>query len=61
MRDAKTQMVEIIKEQPEDSTFDDLLRELAFQRMVERGLENEYAGQTISNEDASKRIRSWQK
>ncbi len=61
MRDAKTEMVEIIKEQPEDSSYDEILRELAFKRMVDRGLEDERAGRTVSNEDAAKRIRSWQK
>ncbi len=61
MSDAKTKMVEIIKEQPEDSSYDEILRELAFKRMVDRGLEDERAGRIVSNDDAAKRIRSWQK
>jgi predicted transcriptional regulator len=61
MSDAKTQMLEIIKEQPEDSTYDEILRELAFKRMVDRGIRDERAGRVVSNEEAGKRIRSWQK
>lgn len=38
MSSAKDQMVKIIQEQPDDSSYDDILRELAFTRMVERGL-----------------------
>jgi len=61
MSDAKTRMVEIIKDQPDDSSYDEILRELAFKRMVDRGIQDENAGRTVSNEDAAKRIRSWQK
>lgn len=35
---AKEQMMEILREQPDDSSFDEILRELAFACMVERGL-----------------------
>ena len=61
MNNAKTQVLEIINEQPEDSSYDEILRELAFKRMVARGLEDESAGRTVSNEDAKERIQSWQK
>jgi predicted transcriptional regulator len=61
MSTPKEQMVKTINEQPDDSTFDELLRELAFKRMVDKGLEDARAGRTISNEDLSRRIRAWQK
>ena len=61
MNNAKTQVLEIINEQPEDSSYDEILRELAFKRMVARGLEDESAGRTVSNEEAKERIQSWQK
>jgi hypothetical protein len=32
-------MVQIIEAQPEDSSFDEILRELALARMIDRGLE----------------------
>jgi predicted transcriptional regulator len=61
MSDVKTQMVEIINEQPDDSSYDEILRELAFKRMVDKGLQDERTGRTVSNMEAEKRIRSWRK
>jgi predicted transcriptional regulator len=61
MLTAKEKMNEIIKNQPEDSTYEEILKELAFARMVERGLEDSKAGRSISNEEMSHRIRSWHK
>ena len=57
----KKQMTEIILEQPEDSSYEEILRELAFVRMVERGLADSKANRTISNEQMKRRIRTWQK
>jgi predicted transcriptional regulator len=54
-------MVELIQEQPEDATYEEIMRELAFQRMVDRGLEDARAGKTISNEEMAHRIRAWVK
>jgi len=56
---AKTKMVEIIQEQPDDATYEEIMRELAFQRMVDRGLEDARAGKVISNEEMDHRIRTW--
>jgi hypothetical protein len=61
MSTAKEKMKEIIQNQPEDSSYDEILKELAFARMVERGLEDSRTGRTISNEEMGRRIRSWQK
>ena len=58
---AKEKMKEIIQNQPDDSSYDEILKELAFARMVERGLEDSRAGRTISNEEMGRKIRSWQK
>jgi predicted transcriptional regulator len=61
MSTPKEQMVEMINEQPDDSSYDEILRELAFKRMVDKGLDDVRSGRTVSNEDVSRRIRSWQK
>jgi predicted transcriptional regulator len=61
MASIKGQMIKIIEEQPEDSTFDEILRELAFARMIKQGLADSDEGRTISNEEMKRRIRSWQK
>ncbi len=36
----KKQMTKIIKEQPDNSSYEEILKELAFARMVERGLDD---------------------
>ena len=35
---AKDKMISVIDEQPDDATFEGILRELAIARMIERGL-----------------------
>ncbi len=55
---AKEQMAKIIQEQPDDSSYDEILRELAFARMIERGLEDSQANRTISNEEMKHRIKT---
>jgi predicted transcriptional regulator len=57
---AKEKMEKIIKSQPDDSSYDEILRELAFERMVERGLKDYREGKIISNEEIKRRIRQWQ-
>jgi predicted transcriptional regulator len=56
---AKERMLEIIQDQPDDSSYEEILRELAFARMIERGLADSNAGRTISSEEMEKRISSW--
>lgn len=56
---AKTALRKVIDAQPEDASCDDILRELAFERMVERGLGDLRAGRSVSDEEALRRIRSW--
>lgn len=61
MLSTKNQMTTIIQEQPDDSSYDEILRELAFARMIERGLEDSQANRTISNEEMKHRIKTWQR
>jgi len=61
MSSAKEEMVKVIQEQPDDSSFDEILRELAFTRMVERGLEDSAANRVFLNEEMQRRINAWQK
>ena len=61
MLSAKEQMAKIIQEQPDDSSYDEVLRELAFARMIERGLEDSQANRTISNNEMKHRIKTWWK
>jgi predicted transcriptional regulator len=61
MANAKDTMKELIDAQPDDSTYEEILRELAFARMIDRGLADSRAGRTISNEEMAQRIRKWQR
>ena len=60
MPTVKEKMTEVIQSQPEDATYEEIIRELAFDRMVERGLEDSRLGRVVSNAEAERRIRSWQ-
>lgn len=61
MPPAKEAMIDIIGRQPDDSSYDEILRELAFARMVQRGLDDSNAGRTLSDDDVKRKIDSWQK
>jgi hypothetical protein len=61
MSTVKDELTKLIKNQPDDSSYDEILRELAFNLMVQRGLRDSDEGKTISNEEMGHRIRSWQK
>ncbi|MBA2487020.1 MAG: hypothetical protein H0V35_13195 [Nitrospira sp.] len=59
MPSAKDQIAKILQDQPDDSSYDEILRELAFARMVEQGLVDSDAGRTISHEEIGHRIKTW--
>jgi hypothetical protein len=59
MSPVKESMIEIIGRQPDDSTYDEILRELAFARMVQRGLDDSDAGQTHGTAKVAEMIDSW--
>jgi hypothetical protein len=61
MATAKEHISEIIRRQPDDSSYDDIVRELAFDLMVQRGLRDSDERRTISNEEMDRRIKTWQK
>lgn len=57
----KMRIAELIQEQPDDATFEEILRELAFERMVECGLKDSQDGRFLSNDEMGHRIKTWQK
>ena len=61
MSTAKEELTRLIQGQPEDSSREEIVRELAFHVMVEQGLADSVAKRTISNDEMGRRIRSWQK
>jgi len=61
MATAKEHIAEILKRQPDDSSYDEIVRELAFDLMVQRGLKDSDERRTVSNEEMAHRIKAWQK
>ena len=60
MATVKDKLTKLIQDQPDDSSYDEIIRELAFNLMVQRGLKDSDEGRTISNEEMGNRIRfSW--
>jgi hypothetical protein len=59
MSTAKEELTRLIQGQPDDSSSEEIVRELAFHVMVERGLADSDARRVISNEEMARRIRSW--
>ena len=60
MSTAKEQITELIRKQLDDSSYDEIVRVLAFDLMVKRGLKDSDEGRTISNEEMHRRIKSRQ-
>lgn len=61
MPSVKEKLTDIIQSQPDDSSSEEIIRELIFSNMIERGLEDSRHDRVISNEEMERRIRSWQK
>ena len=58
---AKQRLITVLEQQPDDSTYEELIKELALARMIDRGLKDVEAGRTVSNEDMRREIASWTK
>jgi|TARA_B100002003_G_C13913199_1_gene444345 hypothetical protein len=61
MNTAKEDLRKLLDQQPDDSSVEELVRELAFHVMIQRGLVDSDSGCVISNGEMDRRIRSWQK
>ncbi|MFZ1416628.1 MAG: hypothetical protein WAS73_18940 [Defluviicoccus sp.] len=58
---AKETMAEVINAQPDDASYEEILRALAFERMVARGLADARQGRVLSEAEMARRIGEWQK
>ncbi|MEW6348743.1 MAG: hypothetical protein AB1646_06745 [Thermodesulfobacteriota bacterium] len=61
MSTAKEELIRIIEQQPDRSTEEEIVRELAFHVMVQRGLADSDQGRTISHEEVGRRITQWRR
>jgi len=59
MASPKEELTRLIEDQPADSSREEIVRELAFHVMIQRGLADSDAKRVVSNEDMARRIRSW--
>ncbi|MBI4793558.1 MAG: hypothetical protein HY789_12715 [Deltaproteobacteria bacterium] len=60
MQTVKEKITEVVMAQPDDATYEEIMRELAFARMIERGLLDARSERVISDEEMAHRIRTWQ-
>jgi hypothetical protein len=49
----------IIDSLPTDTSYDEIIKELAFNRMIEKGLEDSKNANTISNKEMELKIKKW--
>ena len=59
MSTAKEEIKKILDLQPEDSSYDEILKELTFKRMFHTGLDDINKGNIFSNKEMHSRIQSW--
>jgi hypothetical protein len=57
----KERVLALVECQPDDASFDDIVREIAFERMIELSLKDEAEGRTLSHEEVRRRIEQWRK
>jgi predicted transcriptional regulator len=58
---AKERVAAILNRLPDDSTIDQILQEIAFVRMVDRGVRDAEAGRVVSHEEVVRDSKSWSK
>lgn len=58
---AREELARLVQAQPADSSREEIVRELAFHVMVQRGRADSDAKRTISNAEMAHRIRTWAK
>ena len=57
---AKERILELIRDLPDANSYDEILRELAYVRMVDRGLADADQRALIDTEELRRRVRKWQ-
>lgn len=61
METAKELLIKAIEAQPDDSSAEEIVRELILHQIILEGLEDVRDGKVISHEEMGERIKSWQK
>ena len=59
MSTAKELMSKVVETQPEDASYEEIIRALTFDRMIARGMEDVRANRVIDDRELARRIRLW--
>lgn len=57
----KESVIDLLKNIPEDATYEDIIAEIYFKKQVEEGIEQLDNGQSLSNDEVKKRLEKWLK
>ena len=49
----------VIESLPQDASYDEIIKELIFDKMIKKGLEDSKNGNTISNDEMKLKIEKW--
>jgi predicted transcriptional regulator len=60
MSTAKEELSRVIQDLPDNTSSEEIVRAVALQVMIQRGLADSDAQRVISNDEMGRRIRSWQ-
>ena len=61
MATPKEDLVRLLQQQPDGSSYEELVRELAFSVMVAHGLADSGARRVVPDDEMAHRIRQWRK
>lgn len=56
---AKEEIMETVKSQPADSTYEEIMHNLAYKQVIAKGLEDSLNGRVISHEELKEEVKSW--
>jgi len=61
MKTVKKNVLEVIKNLPDDSSYEDIMEKIYFMQKVEAGLKDVEEGRVIPHEEVKKRLAKWLK
>jgi len=59
MQSAKEEVMELLKEIPDDSTFEEIQYHLYVRQKIQRGIKDIEEGRTYTQEEMEKRMKKW--
>jgi len=61
MKTAKQNALEVIKNLPDESSYEDIMEKIYFMQKVEKGIQDIKEGKVIPHEEVKKRLTRWLK